>query len=401
MRILVVAEEALLPPETGFRVAVTSLAEHLGATNDLRVLALRVPGQTAPTPERTRLIDWVPAGKAADATRLARALLRRRPLRVDAYADALRPALAEELVRFRPDVVHVSSGRVAALGDMLGGVPSVLGAFDAAHHNVQARAERARGIRAALLRGEVRRWMRYEATDWHRFTRVSVSSDEDAATLMRMDPRIRAVVMPLGIDVGSFAGRPDGGHDRDRIIFHGVMSYAPNVTAVEFLARDVLPLVRTRRPDAHVAIVGRDPSPDVRALASDVVAVTGAVPDIRPWLAGSRAFACPMRSATGAKTKVLEAMATGLPCVVTTLAARGIGATPGVHLLTADTADEFASALVRVLDSDALAARLGAAARTFVEAEHDWSSVARMHEDLYREIAGEAAAVARTDGERR
>jgi glycosyltransferase involved in cell wall biosynthesis len=393
MRILVVAEEALLPPETGFRVAVTSLVEHLSATNDVRVLALRVPGQTAPLPERTRLVDWVPAGRGADATRLARALLRRRPLRVDAYADALRPALAEELERFRPEVVHVSSGRVAALGDMLGGVASVLGAFDAAHHNVQARADRASGIRAALLRGEVRRWMRYEATDWHRFTRVSVSSEEDAATLMRMDPRLRAVVMPLGIDVRSFAGRPGDQRDHARIVFHGVMDYAPNVTAVEFLAREVLPRVRARRPDAHVAIVGRDPSADVRALASDLVAVTGAVADIRPWLSGSRAFACPMRSATGAKTKVLEAMASGLPCVVTPLAARGIGATPGRHLLEAETADGFADALVRVLDDDGLAADLGAAARAFVEAEHDWSAVARMHEDLYREIAGENARV--------
>jgi glycosyltransferase involved in cell wall biosynthesis len=100
-----------------------------------------------------------------------------------------------------------------------------------------------------------------------------------------------------------------------------------------------------------------------------------------------------MRSATGAKTKVLEAMASGLPCVVTPLAARGIGATPGVHLIEASTAEEFAEALVRLLDDDELAGRLGAAARAFVESEHDWSSVARMHERLYREIARETASV--------
>ena len=393
MRILVCAEEALLPPATGFRIAVTSLVEHLSAANDVRVLALRVPGQTDPTPERTRLVEWRPAGRATDAARLARALVRRRPLRVDAYADALRPALAEELARFRPDVVHVSSGRVAALGDMLGDVPSVLGAFDAAHHNVEARAERASGLRAALLRGEVRRWKRYEITDWHRFTRVSVSSEDDRATLTAMDPRLRAVVMPLGIDAASFADRPGEGRDPARVIFHGVMDYAPNVTAVEFLARRVLPRVRAERADAHVAIVGRDPSPDVRALAGGSVDVTGAVPDIRPWLWGSRAFACPMRSATGAKTKVLEAMASGLPCVVTTLAARGIGATPDVHLLVADTEEDFAGALVRVLDDDELAVRLGDAARAFVRAEHEWQAVARMHEQLYREIAGATASV--------
>lgn len=393
MRILVVAEEALLPPATGFRIAVGSLVDNLRRTNDVRVLALRVPGQTGEPPHDTRLVDWVPAGRAADAVRLVRAFTRGRPLRVDAYADALRPALAEELASFRPDVVHVSSGRVAALGDAFAGIPSVLGAFDAAHHNVASRADRATGLRAAMLRGEVRRWIRYERTDWHRFTRVTVSSAEDRATLGSMDPRLRVVVMPLGIDVSSFAGRPDDDRDQNRIIFHGVMSYAPNVTAVEFLAERVLPRVRAVRPPAHVAIVGRDPSADVRALAGHGVEVTGAVDDIRPWLAGSRVFVCPMRSATGAKTKVLEAMAAGLPCVVTPLAARGIGATAGEHLIQASSEQEFADEIVRILDDDELTARLGAAARAFVEAEHDWGSVARLHEELYAEICGRGVSL--------
>lgn len=396
MRILVCAEEALLPPATGFRIAVGSLVEHLRESNDVRVLALRVPGQSGETPPDTRLVDWRPPGALADVSSLARALARRRPLRVDAFSDALRPALEDELTGFGPDVVHVSSGRVAALGSMLGDVPSVLGAFDAAHHNVEARAERASGLRAMLLRGEVERWKRYERTDWRRFTRVTVSSEEDRTTLGTMDPRLRVVVMPLGVDVRSFAGQPAGARDERRIVFHGVMDYAPNLTAVEFLVRRVLPRVRAARADARVAIVGRDPSADVRALAdSSGVEVTGAVPDVRPWLSGSRVFACPMRSATGAKTKVLEAMASGLPCVVTPLAARGIGATPGVHLIEASTEEEFAEALVRLLHDDELASRLGAAAREFVEAEHDWRSVARKHERLYLEIIGETAVAPR------
>lgn len=388
------AEEALLPPATGFRVAVSSLVDRLRESNDVRVVALRVPGQTGSAPEDTRLVEWRPPGGLVEAMQLGRALARRRPLRVDAYADALRPALADELAAFRPDVVHVSSGRMAALGSVLAGVPSVLGAFDAAHHNVQARADRLAGVRGMLMRGEVRRWMRYETTDWHRFTRVTVSSEEDRGTLTAMDPRMRVVVMPLGIDVRSFEGISRVDRDQNRIIFHGVMNYAPNITAVEFLAGRVLPRVRAVRPDARVAVVGRDPSPEVRALGTAPhVEVTGAVDDVRPWLAESRVFACPMRSATGAKTKVLEAMAAGLPCVVTPLAGRGIGATPGVHLLEASSEEEFADHLVRLIDDDELAGRLGSAARSFVEAEHDWRSVARKHVELYAEIANASATV--------
>jgi polysaccharide biosynthesis protein PslH len=394
MRILVVAEEALLPPATGFRSAVSALVDHLRPSNEVRVVALRVPGQTDPTPPDTRLVDWHPASKLRDAARLARAISRGRPARADVHANAIRAALVEEMASFQPDVLHVSAGRLAALGPMLHRVPSLLSAFDAAHRNVEARAEAARGIRKILLRGEARRWKRYEQTDWHHFTRVTVTNESDRAALTELDPRIRIQVVPLGIDVRSFIPEPGAVKDAKRIVFHGVLDYAPNIAAADFLIRRVWPRVHAARPDARLTIVGRDPLPELRTLAASAgVEVTGGVPDVRPWLTGSRVYACPMRNGTGSKNKVLEAMACGLPCVLTPLASRGIGGTPGAHMLEADTEEEFAAAVVRVLDDDDLAARIGAGGRSFVEEEHDWAAVARIHERLYEEIAGEMAAV--------
>jgi len=139
-------------------------------------------------------------------------------------------------------------------------------------------------------------------------------------------------------------------------------------------------------------LVGRAPAPRVRALAElDGVEVTGEVRDIRPWLAGSSVYACPMISGTGIKNKLLEAMACGMPCVATPLALQGLRATPERELLVGRTAEELTGALVRVLDDEERAHSLGRRARAYACAEHDWEEVALAYEHVYRAACADAA----------
>jgi glycosyltransferase involved in cell wall biosynthesis len=170
-----------------------------------------------------------------------------------------------------------------------------------------------------------------------------------------------------------------------------VMSYPPNVTAATFLARDVLPLVRVRRPQARLAIVGRAPVAAVRALgAQEGVQITGEVADVRPWLFRARAYVCPMRSGTGIKNKLLEAMATEAPCVATPLALQGLRVTPGVEVLVGSDARELAERVVDLLADPPLGRRLARAARQYVLQHHDWSAVARAYERVYLAVRAEA-----------
>ena len=102
------------------------------------------------------------------------------------------------------------------------------------------------------------------------------------------------------------------------------MDYHANIDAVTWFSRTAWPEIAPKHPDLHFTIVGRDPAPAVRALASDRIHVTGTVDDVRPFYASAVAAVVPIRSGSGTRLKILEAMAAGVPVISTRLGAEGI-----------------------------------------------------------------------------
>jgi len=392
VKVLLVAAEAPFPPVTGFRLVVGTLLARLPDRHDVRLLAFQMPDQApGPLPVPATLLPWPQLSRVDDLRDLARGAVTGRPLRPDRLAALVAPHVQHEIERFQPDVVHVVSERLAALGSRLEGVPTVLTPLDAWHRNVAADARASSGLRGWLLRGEVARVERYEAREYRRFGAVTVVSAQDADALRRLAPDLPLVVVPNGVDLDRYRPRPELPREPHRIAFHGVMRYAPNVTAAQYLVDDVLPLVRTEVPQATVALVGRDPAPEILALAGDHVEVTGEVDDVVPWLAGARVYACLMRSGTGIKNKLLEAMACGLPAVVTPLALQGMQVEPGVDAVVADDAASAAMAITALLRDDGHAARIAAAGRAYVQQHHSWEAAVAAYEACYDRVTGSRA----------
>jgi glycosyltransferase involved in cell wall biosynthesis len=148
------------------------------------------------------------------------------------------------------------------------------------------------------------------------------------------------------------------------------------------------------RPDAHLVVVGRDPAPEVQALDElEGVRIVGGVDDMRSWLTGSRVWAGPFSVGTGIKTKLLEAMATNTPAVVTPVGGRGLDLDSGTFLVGRSD-EEVAAHILAVLEDDDLARRLGDAGGDYVRARYDWPAVGGELERVYEEVvAAKRAAV--------
>jgi sugar transferase (PEP-CTERM/EpsH1 system associated) len=156
------------------------------------------------------------------------------------------------------------------------------------------------------------------------------------------------------------------------IVFTGAMDYWPNIDAVTWFISEAWPRVLEARPGARFYIVGMNPATTVAALAARPgVTVTGTVPDIRPYVQHAAVVVAPLRIARGIQNKVLEAMALARPVVVSATAARAVSGVSGREFEVADSAVDFASKVIALLDSER-GSSIGQAARARILADYSW-----------------------------
>lgn len=206
--------------------------------------------------------------------------------------------------------------------------------------------------------------------------------------LPNLSPRIDAG-MRAGINSRDYP-YPGGPREAYTMLFLGSFRHAPNQIAMEWFTRFVLPLIVEKLPQAKLLVAGSDPPP--RHAFPDpmnAIELLGFVEDIQPLFSACALFVCPIRSGSGVRVKLLEAFASGIPAVSTTLGAEGLAREDGEFCFLADDAAEFAAKVVRLLEDTALAAAMAARARREVEANWDMEVITRRlvakYEALMRE----------------
>jgi glycosyltransferase involved in cell wall biosynthesis len=212
---------------------------------------------------------------------------------------------------------------------------------------------------------------------------VIAVSAEDAAE-MRSRFGVTAVSqIPTGVDVDYFA-RPDTVAPVADLVFVGSMDWLPNNHGIRFFVREVLPLIRRRRPSCTLAIVGRRPSPDVTALAraDTMIRVTGTVPDVRPFLWGSTVSIVPLHIGGGTRLKIYESMAAGTAVVSTSVGAEGLDIDPAENIRIADAPEAFAEHCLELLEDPVARARMADAARQLVTSRYTWDRVAERFDEI-------------------
>jgi len=209
---------------------------------------------------------------------------------------------------------------------------------------------------------------------------LAVSESNRASFAPYVDP-LRISVIPTGVDTEYFqpAHEPE---QPNTMAFTGSMDWMPNEDGVAYFVEKILPLIRDQIPGAAFWAVGRRPPRRLQALASEHVVVTGAVDDIRPYLAKAALCVVPLRSGSGTRIKIFEAMAMGKAVVSTTLGAEGLPVQHGENIILADDPADFAREAVALLRDAPRRERLGHAARQLVEQSYGWPAVAAYFEGI-------------------
>ncbi len=169
------------------------------------------------------------------------------------------------------------------------------------------------------------------------------------------------------------------------LLFVGGFNHLPNLDGLNWFVKDVWPRVYESVPETQLTIIGSNTPAEVRAFNSlPGVEVIGFVPDTNPYLDRAAISIAPLRYGAGMKGKVVEAMACGLPVVTTSIGAQGINALSGEHLLVADKEDDFAQALVGLLQDSERSERIGLAGQGHIAKLCGPESVERGLEEMLK-----------------
>ncbi len=377
-RLLVLAPRYPYPVIGGDRLRIHHLCAVLAASYRLTLLSMsEEPAGSIPAPPEGIFeeVETVPLKRWRSRLNCLFALPTREPLQLAYYSS---PAFAERVAELAPRHDAILCHLIRAADYALPfDMPRILEMTDAISLNYKRVKETASPVKVrSLIYGlEQARLEAFEREIVDRFDAAVLVSDTDRRFLFADDPARAEKVMVCsnGVDTADLPFQFSRACT-DRIVFIGNVTTLQNLDAVEWFATDVLPKIAAERPGVVFEVVGHIGRRESRRLSAfPRVRVIGDVPSIAPAVAGAAVAVCPVRLGAGVQNKLLEYMALGLPSVTTKVGLEGIAAEPNRHLLLADSAQEMARAVLRVLTDRRLAWKLAAAARSFVERNHRWA----------------------------
>jgi glycosyltransferase involved in cell wall biosynthesis len=213
-----------------------------------------------------------------------------------------------------------------------------------------------------------------------------VCSEVDRARLLSHRPEARIHVIPNMVDVEEFHPRKRTDSTEPRLLFTGTLYYLPNIDGLLWLQREVMPLLKN--PVPRVKVLGFGATSELDPVKNDPqFQFEGYVENMAEHLDQGDLYLCPLRVGAGVRFKLLEAFSAGMATISTTLGYEGIPCTPGEHLLVADTPEEFAEAIARLLADPLERERIGNNAREFVLERYSVEAAGRALEAVYSQAA--------------
>ncbi|MGQ9454979.1 MAG: glycosyltransferase family 4 protein [Armatimonadota bacterium] len=401
MKILLLEHLFPLPPDSGGKIKSLGVMRALASEHEVKVLSfVRNDAELAGVSELSRLcgeVVAVPFSRSRIAEircALASIVFRRSYIISRDFRRAMLGRTRDIIRGFQPDVVHIDHLQMSQFVDFGGSYATVLDEHNVEYMIVKRMSESSASVlMRTYARLEWPKLRRYETQACSRADLVLAVSDQDAEALRQLvrcagDTRSKfpaVETVPIGVDVSSISVVDRDPYSKN-ILFLGTMYWPPNIECVLYFYYKIFPMIRRALPDCTFTIAGQKPPGVIQDLARDpAVRVTGYVDDVRVVAASCGVFIVPLRSGSGVRVKILDALAMGLPVVATSIGAEGLVVRSGEHLLIADEPQQFAQAVISVLTDRQLAERLGMQGRELVEREYSWEVVGRRLLNVYAE----------------
>lgn len=405
MRVLHFAPRVCWPLDTGAKLRNYHLARVLSEKAAVTLLAFTDAEQSLVKLENFyEQVIAVPRDRGYTLSKTIRGALGPTPLPVLNYTTgSMKRTLEHLLSEQKFDIVQVESIHLMTYLPIIRAAkhrPLVICDW----HNIESElmsrySEREPNILKRAYAGKTARLMsEFERRALREFDAHIAVSQRDAEQLHNLNSAARVFVIENGVDTAYYADDRNSavssaGRDApksQRIVFVGSMDYHANVDGAVNFAREVWPGVQARHSELIFTIVGRDPAPEVRALATNPgVEVTGTIDDVRPFYREALAAVVPLKVGGGSRLKILEAMAAGVPVISTTLGAEGLNVHDDANILIADANEQLAEGIVVLIESKELRQRLSAAGRALVFEHYDWSRLGVNMFRIYQQLLAE------------
>lgn len=248
-------------------------------------------------------------------------------------------------------------------------------------------------MKVPLVRGlfslDVAKIRYWEEFYWRQATRVVAMSEADREIMRQNLPNLEVSIVPNGVDTAFFIFKKKAVTKNPTILFVGNFKWLQNKEAVTILMRQIWPRIIREINNAHLRIVGRYPTPEILAYASENVAIVDTVDDIRQAYQTADVLLAPIYGPGGTRYKILEAMASGVPVVTTPQGIEGLGIFDSQEALIRTETESLAKATVELIKKPQLYQRLATAANEFVRHNYNWVKIAKSLDEVYEAVAHE------------
>ena len=379
MKILIILSRVPFPLEKGDKLRAFNQIKQLSRNHEISLFAINDLGTTSVHQAVNVLskycerIEIVNLAWFQIVYNIFRSLLNGLPLQVGYfYSPTANRKLRSLITRVQPNHIYCQLVRTAEYVKGIKDIPKTLDYMDAFSKGVERRIPVASFIFRPILKREHKSLLKYEAAviNWFDNTLIISSQDKEHFSFPGKE---NIKVISNGVDSTYF--HPMEAEKKYDLVFCGNMAYSPNIETAEYLVKEILPILLHSLPDIKVAIVGTDPSSQVRALQSNNVEITGWVEDMRTYYASAKVFVAPMQTSIGMQNKLLEAMVMKIPCVTSSMANNAIGAVSEESILIGNDPSSYAEHISSLLQDETKAAELAENGYKFVHTTYTWERV--------------------------